>query len=264
MRLATGLVLLALSSGFSASADDGIAREKLALAQTLYSEREDLAKNELAIQALVVAEAEAQDQDLLYDVLLLSSRAVYWKGMHATTDKDRLALFEKAYTQAARAKEVNEEYADAYYLYGVALARWAETKGVMESLSRKKELFDNMEETLTRDARSGRAGEEIEGFGANRITGRVYFKLPVFAGGSRAKALENLKKAYEGAANYAINVNYYAEALYDGNAEEKKQACALLDALLLKDPTTINPDRVPETKEEFVISRKLRSEMTCR
>lgn len=264
MHLATGLVFLALSTPLSASADDVIAREKLNEAQTLYSQREDLAKNDLAIQALAVAESQAQDTDLLYDVLLLSSRAVYWKGMHVTTDKERLALFEKAYAHAARAKEVNEEYADAYYLYGVALARWAETKGVMESLSRKKELFDNMEETLTRDARSGRAGEEIEGFGANRIYGRVYFKLPVFAGGSRAKALENLKKAYEGAPDYAINVNYYAEALYDGNADEKKQACSILDELLKKDPATLNPDRVPETKEEFVASRKLRSEMTCR
>jgi hypothetical protein len=258
------LLLIALLSSTSSDADDSLAREKLALSQSLYSERHDLAQNERAIETLTEAERLARDPNLLYDILLLSSRAIYWKGMHATEDKERLIIFEKSYSQAARAREVNEEYADAYFLYGVALARWAETKGVMESLSRKKELFDNMEETLAREARSGKNGEEVEGFGANRILGRVYFKLPVFAGGSRAKALENLKKAFEGASNYAINVNYYAEALSEGSAEEKKQACALLDQLLQKDPSTLNPDRIPETKEELVSSRKLRSEMNCR
>ena len=41
----------------------------------------------------------------------------------------------------------------------------------------------------------------------------------------------------------------------------KAKAKQILDDLLAKDPSTLNPDRVPETAEEFRDARKLRAEL---
>ncbi|MGE0615523.1 MAG: hypothetical protein AB7P04_07770 [Bacteriovoracia bacterium] len=271
-RLSLGVVLgaWALSIGGAggvALADDAKAREALQKGRDLYAQREDLAKIDEAIKILAEAEtaaAKSEDTDLKYDILIAHGRAIYYKGVHTTGDKNKIPLFEAAYGKSKAAKELSDDYADGYFYYGVALARWAEAKGVLESLNRKKELFENMEGAMERDTREAKAGDSIDGYGPNRVIGRAYFKLPVFAGGNRGKALENLKKAVDGAPNFVLNTIYYAETLYDGDAAEKKQACELLDNLLKKNPAEIDPNRVPESKEEFVDAQKLRSEMKCK
>lgn len=245
----------------TAHANDDIAKAKLAEAQTLYNSRTDAVKVESALNALTTAENEAVEANLKYDILVFTSKILYWKGDHATTDGDKVQLFDAGRAKAGEAKEANDSFGDAYYWYAANLARWGEANGVVASLSKKKELIRTLEELATKTNRDGSDGSTYEWHGSDRILGRVYFKLPGFAGGSLDKSLTYLDSAYNAAKEYANNVVWYAESLSNGTAEQKEKAKQILKEMLAKDPASYNGSRVPETKDEFQAGKALLQEI---
>ncbi len=247
--------------GFAASvkADDDSAREKMEAGRDLYAQRGDLSKNDQAIATLNEAAGLVEsDDDLKYEILILESRAVYWKGNNQTDKDQKKATHDQAMTLCKAAMALNDDYADAHYFYGINLARWAEANGVISSLFRKDELMKTMADAMDRNTLAGAAGETIDGYGPHRTLGRVYFKLPGFAGGSNDKSVKELDKAYANAPTLALNAVYLAETLADGNKDQKARARDILDQLLSKDASTLNPDRVPETQQEFNDARAIR------
>lgn len=241
-----------------ANADDTSAKAKYDRAQALYAERMDLSKIETALILLGEAEMEAEQPDLKYDILVLSSRCLSWKGTHTAGDKHKIVIHELGRQKAELAINI-ANYADAYYWYATNLGRWGEAMGVLAALGKKQALIDHLTAIFECKTRDDLDGESFEGYGADRILGRLYFKLPPFAGGSIAKALKHLATSFSEAKDYALNVHYYAEALF--NSGEKARAREILDDMLKQDPKTYNPARVPETVEEFADAKKLRSEM---
>jgi len=261
-------VLLASSVVSSAAlADDVTVTSGLQQASALFNQRSATNSQSIddALSVLGKLEGQADDSNLNYDVLILESRALYWKGEHASTSADKVAIFLQGQAKANDAKDINDGYADAYYFSGINLARWAEAKGILESISRKQELIDLMNSTMERNTRDGQSGENIDGDGPNRVFGRMYFKLPGILGGSHDKSVQFLKKAVEDGDllgnKVPLNIVYYAETLSTGNSSEKAQARQLLDNLLKNDPKTYNPSRVPENLDEFAEARQLRSQI---
>lgn len=215
-----------------------------------------------AIAILNGLEGQADDSDLNYDVLILESRAIYWKGEHTADDTQRANIHADGQVKADAAKKVNDAYAEAYYYAGINLARWAEAKGILESLGRKDELVAYMNQTLNHNTRDDKSGETIDGYGPNRVFGRMYFKLPVIFGGSIEQSKKYLKKGFENAKDLALNVVYYAETL-NSSSDTSEQALAkkILDEMLAIDENSYNPSRLPENHEEFELGRKLRAQM---
>jgi tetratricopeptide (TPR) repeat protein len=66
--------------------------------------------------------------------------------------------------------------------------------------------------------------------GPDRVLGRVYFKLPGIAGGSKKKSLEHLLKSKELAPNDALTRCYLAETLL--SLKEKDKAREELEYVL--------------------------------
>lgn len=262
-RMALGLSVFtaALFIGFSAQADDASAQAKLVQANDLYKLRTDAAKVTEGINLLKQAVGEATTAQVKYDVLLQHTRFLYWQGMHTAGDNNKIAIHNEGVVTANAARALLPDLAESYYYSASNLGRWAEAKGVVASLSKKKEIMTTLEAIFDRQTKSGDAGEKYESYGADRILGRLYFKLPAFAGGSLATALKHLDKAFTNAPDLPLNVIYYAEALASGNSSQKTRAKQILDALLAKDPNTLNPERVPEALEEFADARKLRAEL---
>jgi hypothetical protein len=158
------------------------------------------------------------------------------------------------------AKAIDNTIADSYYYYGLALGRWAETNGILDSLGRKQELMDSMTATQARKDMNGEPGGKIDGFGPARVTGRIYYKLPFFAGGSRDKALQLLGVAYKQAPQNFLNGIYLAETLADGGSDaEKTQACDILKGITAKKPVDGVADRAPENKEDIAEAVRLYS-----
>lgn len=248
-------LLLISSFGFAENSD---ATDALRKAQDLYAQREVTDNNgkysniETAIAHLSQAAIIAETEETQYDIAILTSRCNYWLGQHSSNKEYKLEKFQAAMVAANSAKAINDEYAEGFYFYGVALSRWAETNGVMSSLGKKDELMKAMKDTKIRITREDEKGETVDGRGADRILGRVYYKLPGFAGGSRSESLKYLSVAFNDEPKYFINGIFYAETLADGGSkDELAKGCEILKDILSKNPEDGYPERLPENKEDI-------------
>ncbi|GAF79240.1 unnamed protein product, partial [marine sediment metagenome] len=84
--------------------------------------------------------------------------------------------------------------------------KYGETKGVLKSLSLVKPIKKGMNKVIELD-------RSYEDGGADRVLGRVFFKVPGFAGGSKKKSLEHLLKSKELGPEDALTRVYLAETL---------------------------------------------------
>lgn len=253
----TLLAGLMLSIG-TAKADDKAAQDKLQQATELYKQRTDAAKVTEALTLLEAAAKEVADDEIKFDILILNVRALYWKGMHTTGDANKIVIHESGVKLAGEARTLKPDYAEGFYWSAAHLGRWAEAKGIIASLSKKQEIMDTLEAIFELNTKAGDPGETYEGYGADRILGRLYFKLPGFAGGNPATSLKHLTTAFTKGPEIALNTVWYAETLSGTDKTKAKQA---LDDLLKKDPNTLNLNRIPETNEEFADAKKLRAEL---
>lgn len=267
MKLLLPTLLLTLmatqSSALSATPEELLSQAKglYDARQAFETEAQAAERTNSLLALLTQARSENATSEVLYDFNIILAQAAYWQGGLAKVKADKIKIFDQALQYANAAKAINEDYADSYYQYLISLARWAEAKGVMESLSRKGELFETADVMKSKNTKAGVSGATAEGYGVNRVLGKVYFKLPALFGGSREKSLELLKEAYDFAPEYALNIVYYVEVLYDGKSDDKALACQIIDEFLLEDENYYNPDRLPETLEEFALARSMRKEM---
>ena len=263
-----GVVLTYTIFGNPARADgkEGVRDEVLARyleAKDFYSQRLDLQNVDKALALIEGLADQTDDTALRYDIYDLMSRAYNCKSFHADVSREeKLALYEKGMEAAESAMDENDQLAEAPYLYAVNLGRWGMTKGITDSLGRKDELIENLERALILKSRTNAPGDEFEGYAATMTLGRIYYKLPGFAGGDIDKSIQLLEKAHQGYPQNAENVVYLAEALHiAGGPERQARARQLLDQLLVQDPLTYNPLRPLETSDVFAEGRELRNRM---
>ena len=260
MKLATFFGISLLSFALNSFASPQNAQKHYDEAVSNYSMRDDLAKVDLAIANLAKAESlVGDDVDLKFQILMLSTRAPYWRALN-TEDRDkRLELYQAAIVQAQKMKDLNKDLAEGHYYHGIALARWAETKGGTESLAKKNEIMALINEALARETYDGLIGQELDGYGPDRTLGRMYYRLPSFAGGSIEKSHKHLKAATSGGGATALNFVYFAETLIDMGGNSKTEGCKILANLLSNSPETYNADRIPETKREMALGQALKN-----
>lgn len=206
------------------------------------------------------------NEDTKAQTFWLASQAIYYVGSKATDNSDRknyhqlgmdvasksIALLEsKISTLNAAQKEV---LANGYFWYGANLGKWGEANGVASSLGRWPELQETMKKIIALKM------SHIQDYGAFRILGRAFYKLP-FPLGSNKKALTYLEKAFEETKNgndvsiNGLNTVFYANVLIAEGQQSK--AKTILSAFIAKDAETFNVDRIPETKDEQAEAKEL-------
>lgn len=246
-----------------ARADDDTAQRLLTTAADAYARRAESADVPgQVLSTLAQAEAEAQDAELKYAILELESRVLYWQGTHATRDAEGAVFHLAGRQKADAAAMLLDTYAEAFYYAGLNQYFWAHSQGIVEFQTRSKIIvMDYMQKAsdLSRLTRDGEDGESVEGYGPDRIIGRLYGKLWGVLGGDYSLAVSRLETAVQRAPGYALNIVYLAEILLRGNTADKTRAKALLTELLTQDPVTYGArfNRVPETIDEFEMARML-------
>ena len=254
------LTAVVFASGSMTRADDQQARTSYGQALDLYQQRGQAGKIDQALSVLASAETQVTtDNALKYDIFILEARAYFWQGTHAATNDDKKRIHLAGQQKADQAKTLNPSYADGYYFAGVNLARWAEANGVIASISHKGQLEQYMKDSSdpTRTTRDGKTAESVDGYGPDRVLGRMFQKLPGILGGDHNKSLQHLDIAVQKAPELALNTVFLADTLMHGSNDEKAQAKKMLQDLLTHDPSTFDSDRVPETREEFVMAQGL-------
>lgn len=205
-------------SAFGQSADDLIKQ-----ADGLYADMQDMdtAKEALALYRKALLEADNK-----YEAYWKVARMLYYVGAHTEDKKTKKSTFSQGVYHAEKAVALEAEKPDAYYWRGVNNGKYGETRGVLKSLSLVKPIKADMNKVIELD-------RNYEDGGADRVLGRVFFKVPGFAGGSKDKSLEHLQKSKEIGPDDALTRVYLAETLLGmKNVDEAK---AELDYVLALD-----------------------------
>ena len=243
------LAILSLVSSLSVSAFGG-AEEDYNLALELFTERADQNKTSELISLLEGTVESATDKTLKYNMYTLLSHAYQWKatGIAGSAKK---AAFEKGMDRAKKAIKISDSYADAHYWYGLNLLLYVKELGDEYYLLYFNELKSSFNAALDRDTVDDNLGEELDGYGPNRLLGTVYYRLPEAIGGSVKTGLSHLEVAVEEAPDFVVNHLLYWDAYSKQGSSQKKEACTLIEKFLDMKPTEFNLDRVPETKVEL-------------
>ena len=95
----------------------------------------------------------------------------------------------------------------------------------------------------------------VHRYGAARNLGIMYMEMPAVVGGSNKKAKEFLEFAYNNDPKFTLNGIYLAK-LYIKTSEDQK-AKTILNQIIQLPETAMEPDWIPETKEDQAEAQKI-------
>jgi len=227
-------VLLSLSFFlFSQSSEDLISQ-----GDKLYADMADMAAAKQARENYQKAILEAEDK---YEVYWRLSRIQYYIGSRLESKQAKKTVFQLGIDYAKKAIVLEPEKPDAYYWLGVNYGVYGEARGVMKSLF----LVDDIKEAMNKVIELDRTYEDG---GPDRVLGRVYFKVPGIAGGSKKKSLEHLLKSIEIGPEDPLTRVYLADTYLALKEVEKARAELEYVLSLEDDPRWVIG--IEETKEE--------------
>jgi len=192
-------LLAALLLSFSLYSQD--AEDLISQGDKLYMEMQDMATAQDALAKYREALEFAENK---YDAYWRISRIHYYIGAHTESKKEKKIIFQQGIYYAKKAIGSEPERPDGHYWLGVNYGVYGEAKGVLKSLSLVKPIKNEMNEVIKLD-------RTYEDGGPDRVLGRVFFKLPGFAGGSKKKSLEHLLKSKEFGPEDALTRIYLAD-----------------------------------------------------
>ena len=175
--------------------------ELIAQGDKLYAEMKDMAAAQEALSKYREAVVKAENK---YEVFWKLSRILYYIGSRTESKKEKKIIFGQGIYYAKKAVALEPEKPDGHYWLGVSYGVYGETRGVLKSLSFVKPIKEAMNKIIEVD-------RGYEDGGPDRVLGRVYFKVPGFAGGSKKKSLEHLLKSKELGPNDALTRCYLAD-----------------------------------------------------
>ncbi|MFZ5924749.1 MAG: tetratricopeptide repeat protein [Bacillota bacterium] len=230
--------VVALCGGVLSAA--GNVLDYTARADEMYRGRADVSKVRESV-ALLDEGLKAYPEH--YDILWRLARAYEFIGGKSPRE-NKLATYEKAKDYAERATKANPSGLDGWYWYGLAIGRWGETRGILQSLSMAGPMRDALEKAIKIDPNHAPS---------YHVLACLYRELPgVISFGNINKALEYFEKAI------ALNPNDVGLRLDTAKAFIKKKDYAKarehLNYLLTLPNDPEDPASDEESKEE---ARKL-------
>lgn len=175
--------------------------ELIAQGDKLYAEMKDMAAAQEALSKYREAVGKAENK---FEVFWKLSRILYYIGSRTESKEEKKIIFGQGIYYAKKAVALEPEKPDGHYWLGVSYGVYGETRGVLKSLSFVKPIKEAMNKIIEVD-------RGYEDGGPDRVLGRVYFKVPGFAGGSKKKSLEHLLKSKELGPNDALTRCYLAD-----------------------------------------------------
>ncbi|MFC2169147.1 tetratricopeptide repeat protein [Acidobacteriota bacterium] len=223
---------------FSLSAFSQDAGELISKADKLYLEMKDMATANEALDDYKKALESAADK---YEAYWKISRILYFIGFHTESKKEKKVIFAQGIDYATKAIGLEPEKSDGHYWLGVNNGKYGEAKGILKSLALVKPIKRSMNKVIELD-------HSYEDGGPDRVLGRVFFKVPGFAGGSKKKSLEHLLKSKELGPEDALTRIYLADTFL--SLKEVEKARQELEYVLSMEPDPKWVSGVDECKVE--------------
>jgi tetratricopeptide (TPR) repeat protein len=246
---AKGILVLLVVLCFVYSLFGQTAEEYIAQGDALFNEMKDMAA---AKEAEALYHKAIGLMDNRYEAFWRLSRILYYIGEHTEKKKEKKSIFAQGVYYAEKAINLESEKPDGHYWHGVNNGKYGETRGVLKSLFLVKPIKQAMNKVIEID-------RSYEEGGPDRVLGRVYFKLPGFAGGSKEKSLEHLLKSKEYGPEDAVTRLYLAETYLE--LDEVDKAKEELDYVLNMEPDsrwTVAVEENQKVARELLNHKKFR------
>jgi tetratricopeptide (TPR) repeat protein len=199
-----GLTALLLAAPLTAQAPAVTLPPTLEAARAAYAERIQPARAAAAVEQFTRA---AREDATSYEARWEGARAAYFLGEYTRTevpDKERVAIFDGGIALAKEAVALRPKGVEGHFWLGVLDGVWGEARGIFKSLAMVPLIRQEMQICLDADP-------AFEAWGADRVLGRLYFRLPFFKGGDNAKAIVHLERSLKGEGANALTRLYLAE-----------------------------------------------------
>jgi len=245
----SGILTLLIALFFVSFSFPQTAEELIQQADQLCLEMKDMTTAKKAEALYLQASSMLGDK---YDAYWRVSRILYYIGEHTENKKEKKGIFDRGVYYAEKAVDLEPEKPDGHYWLGVNYGKVGETRGVLKSLSLVKPIKNAMNKVIELD-------RSYEDGGPDRVLGRVFYKLPGFAGGDKDKSLEHLLKSKEYGPEDAVTRIYLAETYVA--LKEKEKAREELQYVMNMEPDNRWFYAIDENKEvarELLNSKKLR------
>ena len=229
------------STSLAGGSDAKMAADRMAEAEPLWANREDLNKARGAVAAL--RQARTSDYGN-YEAAWKLARAAFYVGDHAEDDTERDNMFREGTEAGKSAVKLQPDKPDGHFWLGANYGG-AAAHSTIANLSSFNDIKTEMEAVLKID-------ESYQGYSAYLGLGRLYLKAPRVFGGDTAKATEYLEKGVKlSPANTQMRY-YLAEAYESANrdADAKKQIELLM-------AVTPDPQHTAEHKDAVEKAKKL-------
>jgi tetratricopeptide (TPR) repeat protein len=180
------------------------AGETLAAARAAYEARAEPGQAKAAVELFRKA---ATADPASYEARWEGARAAYFFGTYTRSDApdaEKMAIFDGGIATAKEAIALSPKGIEGHFWLGVLLGVYGEAKGIFKSLSLVPAIKQEMQTCLDLDP-------AVEGWGPDRVMGRMYYKLPFFKGGDNKKSIAHLEKSLAGASTNALTRLYLAE-----------------------------------------------------
>ena len=222
-------------------ADPKAATDKLAQAEKLYSQRDDLAK---VRQAVFLARQARLADAASYEVAWELAEFDYYLGEHTTDERERDDAFRDGTEAAKTAVRLQPNKPEGHFWLGANYGGTAE-HSMVPSPSSVGDIETEMGTVL-------KLREGFQFGSAYMVLGQVYLRAPRILGGDYQKAIENLEKGLRFGTNNSLLRLHLAEAYHavGRDADARKQVEELLTL-------TPDPNYLPEHKEASEKSKKL-------
>lgn len=252
MRKMVILCALVLLAGFMAqtglrAAD---APQLLAEANDAYAKRTEPAQ---ALNAMKLFKEAAKADPGSYEAHWKGAKACYFYGEYTradASDKEKMAIFQEGIDLAKAAVAINAGGVEGHFWLGVLYGVYGEAKGIFKSLSLVPDIKQEMNTCLKLD-------KAVEGYGPDRVLGRMYYKLPWFKGGDNKKSIQYLEASLKGEPNNDLTKLYLAQTYKSEGM--KKQALDLVREIVDKAP---DPRWAPEYPSIKARAEKLLRKLT--
>jgi tetratricopeptide (TPR) repeat protein len=222
--------------------------ERVAEADQLYAQREDLSKVRLGVA--VLRHARTLDYGS-YEAAWKLARMSYYLGAHTDDERERDDAFREGTEAGKIAVQLNTEKPEGHFWLGANYGGSAE-HSTLAGLSSVEDIRREMEEVL-------RIDEQFQAGSAYMALGQLYLQAPRLLGGDHQKALEYLEKGLRFGHDNALLRVRLAEAYHEAN--RNGEARKHIDILLKMTP---HPDYVPEHREAVDKAKKLLEKMDRR
>jgi tetratricopeptide (TPR) repeat protein len=173
-------------------------------ARSAYEARAEATQAKAAVDLFQRA---ATEDPASYQARWEGARAAYFYGTYVRTDApdtEKMAIFDRGITLAKEAVTLLPKGVEGHFWLGVLYGMYGEAKGIFKSLSLVPVIKQEMQTCLENDP-------AVEGWGPDRVLGRMYYKLPFFKGGDKKKSVAYLEKSLAGAPTNALTRLYLAE-----------------------------------------------------